>query len=235
MATDIADTSVIEALLGGSFTVSDLAILDQARLAAESSIRSFCRWNITESSYTQILPWNEIYIESLQLMQPWVTAVDNVWEDWNSAGGQGATDFAASTLLVAGSDYYLDYDDQDISRSGLLVRVGTKWPNKRRTVKVEYTAGLDSVTIASDFQYLLDAVYYESIARYKQTKSQEGSTGSSGDIKREKLRDYEVEYYFSTNASSSGTSSFANRVGVGGLQDVTRSQLTPLVFMGHWY
>lgn len=63
-----------------------------------------------------------------------------VYEDPNAHGGQNTDAFPASTLLTAGTDYWLDLDETGLSRTGILRRDGA-WPVEPRSVRVRYTGG----------------------------------------------------------------------------------------------
>jgi hypothetical protein len=158
-----------------------------------------------------------------------VTAVASVYEDRQSRGGQQSGDFDTSDLLVVGTDYWIDYDASDYSREGILYRYAWDWPTLPRTVKVTYTAGFDSTALDNEFLYVQDAVINETIERFHYRKQRQGSTGVSGTIKREKLKDYEIEY--ASGSSSIGNSS-SNATGQSGLSDLAKGSLDPIMFMG---
>lgn len=231
MPTDIVSTSTITTLLGGGFDSADTALLNAIRLRVESFVRQYCRWNITEANYTHFLPATGPVGNRLILPQPFVTDVASVYEDYNAKAGQQSGDFAAGTLLTVGDDYYLDYDAEDDSKEGIIVRVNKDWPSRPRTVKVTYTSGLDSDALAGDYAFVVDAVIGETIARYKYTKDQQGTTGSVGPLIGERLKDYSAQFW----ATPQQQSSVVGGMSPTGLLPVTALMLNPIVQYGTWF
>jgi hypothetical protein len=67
-----------------------------------------------------------------------VRSITSVYEDSGAYYGEASGAFAASTLLTAGTDYCLARDnaaENEVSRSGVLLRIGGYWP--RSTVRSE--------------------------------------------------------------------------------------------------
>jgi hypothetical protein len=221
--TDIVDTADIETELGDSLSVADVALIDSIRKRTERSIRNFVRWNITEATYTHLLPASGILDDKLQLPQPFVTDVASVYEDVSSRGGQQTGDFPASTLLTVGTDFWIDYDESSYSREGFLIRYARPWSSYPRSIKVTYTSGFDSAALADEFLYVQSAVINETIDRFHYRKERQGASGVSGTVKSEKLKDYSISYAVGADALSSHSS---------GLSANTRSDLDPIVFMG---
>ena len=85
-----------------------------------------------------------------------------VWEDRGATAGQGDSDFAASTELTIGEDFWLDVSRQTsggvgISDTGFLYR-NVSWSAKPGTIKVTYTGG-PSVTTLGAYWYNLRRAY----------------------------------------------------------------------------
>lgn len=228
--TDIVSTATIHTELGGTLSAGQQAVLDTIRLRMETLVRNYVRWPITEATYTDVyLPAWGHYGYRLQLPHPFVTAVASVYEDPNSRGGQQTGDFDAATLLVAGTDYWIDYDQSEYSREGILFRCNREWPCYPRSVKTTYTAGLDATALANEFLYITDAIINETISSFQFRMARQGTNDVSGDIKREQLEDYEIEYQ--SNSSSSGNKS-GGKSGRSGLSTNTEAALDPIVFYG---
>jgi len=219
---DIVDTDDINTELGGAVAGDDLALLDTLRQRVERVVRNYVRWNITEATYIEILPYRGPIGSRLQLTQPFVTAVASVYEDFESRGGQGDNDFPASTLLTAGTDYWIDRDHTSYSREGILHRYGS-WPDYSRTVKVTYTAGFDADALADEFLYVKDAVINETIDRFHYRKGRQGTAGVTGTIKSEKLKDYSVSYAVDSGSLKTNAS---------GLSDTAEASLSSIMFYG---
>lgn len=220
---DIVDTADIHTELGGALNAADLTLLGTIRSRVERSIRKFVRWSITEATYTHFLPARGFSGQMLQLPEPYVTSVTSVYEDAQAKGGQDVDDFPSSSLLVAGDDYQLDYDEASYSRSGILFRRGRLWPATPRTVKVTYVSGFDSAALADEFLFVQSAVINETIEKFHYRKERQGASGVAGTVKSEKLKDYSISYAVGADALSSDPS---------GLSANTRADLEPIMFMG---
>lgn len=99
----------------------------------------------------------------LLLRQTPVQAVASVYQDDSACYGEAAGAFASDTLLTAGEDYCLIRDNGfggEVSKSGILMRVGSTWPAASQrlsglltqgitegvgNIKVTYTAGYTPV------------------------------------------------------------------------------------------
>lgn len=137
-------------------------MLDQATAAIES----YCKRTFTAASRFEYYSGDDSQV--LILRNAPVQSIANLWLDATGYFGDGATPFAAATLLVAGTDYALARDndsDSQVSRSGIVRRLNGTWPAiKERqpglitrtrgaghgNIKVEYTSGYG--TIPADLQ-----------------------------------------------------------------------------------
>src|SRR5690606_19172886 len=143
------------------------------------------RHGVTQATYTHLLPSSPIignesidtYVEItgdrvslgrgrygadvLQLPQMFVRSITSVYEDVNAKAGQGSNDFPASTLLTAGTEYWLDVDETGLSRSGFLIREAGTWSRRPRTIKVTYVAGLTAAELESDYSDIKDLICEE--------------------------------------------------------------------------
>ena len=220
---DIVSTATIHTELGDTLSVADQTLLDGIRERTERAIRSYARWQITEESFTSYLPSYGNPGQRLQLPRPFVSAVASVYEDTQSRGGQQSGDFPAATLLTAGTDYWIDYDESDYSREGVIYRYSQSWSSIPRTIKVTYTSGFDAAALADEFYYIQDAVINETIEKFHYRKARQGSSGVSGTVKSEKLKDYSISYAVGDDALG---------VNISGLSSHTEAMLAPIMFYG---
>ena len=200
-----------------------LARLEMAWKATESEIRRFCGQNIAQPAdpYVDILPNTDLFTpldpllthdnthpgglgayytgpvadgHVLPLRQGLVRSITSVYVDTGGLAGTSVNDFAAATLLDS-SEYFVDVDEQDpddllISRSGNLIRTNGVWPNRRRTVKVTYVAGLTAEELDDEFSDLRLMVVECVLGKYNSYQMV-----MQDRIKRERLGDWEVEYF----------------------------------------
>lgn len=107
-----------------------------------------------------------------------------VREDPNAKAGQGDDDFGDSTILDAGSDYWLDIDDgssPNVSKSGILHRNGL-WPTEPRTVKVTYFGGVSSTVLGSRSKLLRYCAVRAVAAAFWKVKANSSSGGIGAPI-----------------------------------------------------
>jgi len=235
--TDIATVDDIEDSLGVTFDSADEALCDRLRLSVEALARKYVRWAITEQEYTSLLSERGSTYGVLPLPVPFVTEVANVWEDWNSVGGQNSGVFSSATLLTVGEDYWVDYESvSQFSREGVLRRNGARWCPYPRSIKVEYTAGLTANQLNDEFADIKDAIIYETAERFKLAKSKQGtatggggSTASSGPITSEKLKNYAVTFANQQAAYSGSSSGSSGRIPSSGLLPETELRLQSIV------
>ena len=123
---------------------------------------------------------------------------------------------AAFTELTLGSQYYLDLDNDYLSLSGQLVRLGATWPKLRGSVKVVYTAGFSATEVSgamgedTDYTDASDirlAVLLTAMEVYNEAKAQRvrrSSSGASGPLKSETVPDYSYTRDAATGAYLQG-------------------------------
>lgn len=161
----------------GSLSAADEALLDLLHPLAEASIHNYLQQSLEYERHIEYLPVGEplrnddyaledaqflpagrgVVLRSqrpgtdyLQLKHAPVTTFGlEVREDLDARAGQNPdSQFADSTILTLGQDYFLDADERKmvdgssvhISRSGTLRRIGA-WPVEPRCVKVTYYGG----------------------------------------------------------------------------------------------
>lgn len=139
--------------------------LDALRVAAEKSIKTYCKRDFEVATYTEYFSGNST--QYLTLKQKPVISVTSVHQDQASYFGTGTDPFPAASLLTQGVDYALDVDKDGISHSGILLRLNCTWYEVPRAVyrgyltpeitpafgsiKVVYSAGYSTIPV--DLQY----------------------------------------------------------------------------------
>lgn len=225
---DIADNDEILTTYLGISSPSQAVqdTLEMIRLGIEASIKKFCRWNIVSATKTAYLPLQPtamgVYLPSaetcynrpwptgtrnrLQLPSMYVSSITSIYEDQSAVGGAGSSDFAAATLLTAGTDYYLEKDQgSSASWSGGVIRVGTGWSSIPGTIKATYVSGFTESDLQNDQNDLRFAVTKECAdhyVRHLRLKSQfvtgiglGGATpDTSGLISRLHIGDFDVSF-----------------------------------------
>ena len=207
---------------GGDATEAELNLLAMLRPMVERAVKRRVGYAIEQATYTHYLPEDrrrgfkdpELHYEDvkddraiavaggtvaeaadLQLPELPVRSVASVYEDVSADGGQGVSDFPASTLLTAGVDYYLDYTTSGLSKSGHLVKCSSAWPAKPRTVKVTYTAGYTHAELTDGIAADIKLACLVTIQHYWARRGADGGRT----IKSESIGDYSVT--FAGNAS----------------------------------
>ena len=206
--------------LGDSLSNADAALLEMIKRQVEDRIRKYCRWGITQKTYTQYLPsttdsaayTGREYVEIsgdqayfsrdynggdiLQLPNLYVSSITSLYEDRSAKGGQGATDFAEATLLESGVDYWLDKDDGDFSIGGHVVKEAGSWSRKQRTIKITYVSGFTATQLDEEYRDIKQACILETRKWYKRAKSGHGNgNAGAGEIKQESIGgEYTVQY-----------------------------------------
>jgi hypothetical protein len=204
----IVDISEVETYLGigDTITEKDRGLLEWCRQMTEYLVRDFCGHGITQATYTDefypvddltpdvrrklmeyrggqvvTIPEGTARADSIYLRNIFTKSITTVHEDTAAYAGQGPSDFAAASLLTAGTHYYLvlDNDASTISKSGELRRIGTGWSTRPGTIKITYVAGLTATELDEEYLALKFAVIDEIIVKYKTAKNRSG-TGIGG-------------------------------------------------------
>ena len=177
------------------------------RLGNEVSISN--RWDVNEShTVARIDRTSGIYNRTLQLQRLPVRNIVDIREDLNGRFGKGSSAFPASTSLTEGEDYWTEWDEDNLSLSGLVVNNGA-WNVTPGSIRVEYTGGYSidelagtatSASTSAPFSNIgIDAgtislaVKNECLRRFKTYAVQAKNAISgwlSGPVTSEKLGDY---------------------------------------------
>jgi hypothetical protein len=108
--------------------------------AAESALKRMCNRAFVFASRTAFLAGN--WQDHFVLPEMPVESITSLYWDPAAYAGQGTDDFASTTLLTAGTDYFLDRDrtGDNYSNSGKVFRIGGVWTGR-------YRRGLDQLYI----------------------------------------------------------------------------------------
>jgi len=222
----IADRAEVLTFLGkgSSLTDAEDGFLNMIQPMVELDVQRLLGYSVVQATYTHFLPHRSRGVqpvgamgfdvrggkavidqpaggrEDSQLLLPElpVRSVTSVNEDTGAYGGQGSGDFAAASLLTAGSDYWIDQTEDGISTSAILRRIGGAWPSSARSVKVVYVAGYTQAELATGIAAPIKMAVWESI-RFQFANRGAGA----GAVKSEKLGDYSVTYAAADGKESS--------------------------------
>ncbi len=203
-----------------SATKADRAFLAMVRPPVERAIKRFCRCSLEQATYTQILPTAQRNV-SRDVLRDWdvvgsravaiartnqvsacvlavpeipLRSITTLYHDRGAYAGDQSGDFDSDTELTAGTDYYVDWDENtgsstSICRSGHVVLIGSDWSYRRRTVKITYVAGWTheelSTGVAAD-------VKLAGLLAIQKVYSRRGK--GQGQIQSERLDDRAVTY-----------------------------------------
>jgi hypothetical protein len=119
-----------------------------------------------------------------------VRSITTVHEDTAAYFGQGSGDFPASSLLTAGTDYCLRATTSGISKSGIIERLGSRWPARAGTVQVVYVAGYTAAELAPGG---IGSIFSMAVAQQVQSLYTE-SGAETGTVKSESIGDWSATY-----------------------------------------
>ncbi len=224
MAVQIVDPDDVFSYLGiSSPTSTQSDAMEMISTGLESSVKRYCRWQLGEQTLVSYLPLTplamgpqvpsaELYFSRpwptgprnrLQLPSMYVKSITSIYEDRGAKAGSGSDDFPSSTLLTAGSDYFLEKDSGiNYSWSGGVIRVGTSWSSYPGTIKVTFVSGFSDSELSGDQNSLRFALIKECAEHWirRQRMNQVFVTGigtgsdTSGLLSREHLGDYDVSF-----------------------------------------
>lgn len=212
------------ALLGNdSPSAAQTALMNILRPLAEDAVKAEVGYSIEQATHTHFLPgFDEFGGEAvsvdvlngrvtfeydeessvLYLPERPIRSITTLYEDRAAFGGQGASDFPASSALTGGTDYYVDWLTDSLSWSGKLTKRNGTWSPKARTIKVTYVAGLTAGEIAGTTScrgpvaggvaQLRYAAISAAALKFKQPSGIQGT--NVGPITAERLADYSVQY-----------------------------------------
>lgn len=118
-------------------------LLDQLLVGVEEAAKRYTKRGFLSEAATEYYDGHGG--DTLPLRRRPVTAVASVHVHSTGYAGQGDDPFPASTLWLAGSDYYLPRSDESEDNAGLLIAIHGCWPIGRGNIKVVNTAGYSAV------------------------------------------------------------------------------------------
>jgi len=152
--------------VGATISDANRGLLTMLIPMVENAVRAYLRHDITQptSAYVEFYPQYErdahedysflaisddkVYYDTgtdsgrlLYLNNLFVRSITEIREDEDARFGQGSSDFAASSILTAGTDYYMQLDSAGMSKYGIVHRVNRDWSTLPGTIKVTYVAG----------------------------------------------------------------------------------------------
>ena len=200
----------------GTATDAEIGLLNALLPVVEAAVKKFTGTSVESATHTHYLPTRGRGLEYSALSAQWdkvggkvapvrgvtpraaerlilpeipVTDVASVYEDASARGGQAESDFPASSLLAAGTDYRILQHESGMCRSGILVRIGAGWPARDGTVKVTYTAGWTAAQLHTGEASPIRLAVLLWLRRLF------GRTGeAAGPVQSERLGDYSVTY-----------------------------------------
>jgi hypothetical protein len=137
-----------------------LPVLLGLQNSAEARLRAYLKCSVEQATFTDLLPpltrqsdadldlvgYDRVGThavatyggeQTLQLREVPVRAVQSVYVTWASGGGVSPPPGS----LLDPANYYLDCEEEGLSRTGFLVQPYSVWPRAARSVRVTYTAG----------------------------------------------------------------------------------------------
>ena len=221
--------------LGSTLTDAHESLLVQIKNRVEDNARRYCKHGITRAEYTVYLPNRQVFTpeareyidlqgdkvvignathdgDILQLPQAYVVNDGTlaVYEDYDAEGGQGASDFPASTLLTKGTDYRLDTDDTgELSETGHLIRIVGSWSARSRTIKVTFNAGFTAAQLDSTYRDIKGAIIEETVVRFKMAQARGSDLPGAGPLRSFSIGG-QVSYTFDTSVLPTSWALMAN-------------------------
>lgn len=190
---------------------AETALIALIQDAAERAVKTYLGYEVEEDSYTEYLPiaGNDLYEsaliagddaliqyngvnDKLFLNQLPVRSIVSLYENQTAYGV--AANFTAANLLTEGTHFYLHRGGTTISKSGMVVRIGSSWPNTPMSVKVGYTAGYTANELAkTNIPY---AVMLAFSAAWSEILAWQGSEigQGAGPIGNEKIGSWSADY-----------------------------------------
>lgn len=212
----VSEAEIITRLgLGDTATEADVARVTMLHRLVEAAIKEAVGYSIEQATHIEFLPATDTGgygahyemerigdrivsfgsgIPTLQLSELPVRSITSIYEDPGAYGGQASGAFGSSTLLTAGSDYYLDIDRAGICRSGIVRRMGGSWSNVPRSIKVTYVAGYSTSELDGLASALPVNAEHFKLAVLEAIKDNYEAFDASSAIKSESLKDYSVTY-----------------------------------------
>lgn len=208
--------------LASSISEEEAAVLRAVHREAERAVREFIGYDPVYGEKTEYYPlqvppqfggrgvWDTTGthavfesvdgMDALQLRRLPVRSIAEIRVDSDGRFGQKAGSFGASTVWTVGDQYFLETEEEDISRSG-IVYAFSAWPITIGSIKVTYTAGLtrdelngegDNSTLdGSGLTAAVTKAAVKAFNAYRQMRKRSNRVGSAGGaLTGENLGDY---------------------------------------------
>lgn len=205
--------------LADSITAGDLATLNLVQPKANSAIKDALGYNPETLRATEYYPRAEAMVKAasaryeiagsravlvstantdyLQLARLPVRTVHALYVDSDGRFGQRGGAFGAGTELTAGTDFYLETEQDGLCHSGCLIAT-TGWPVTPGSIKVDYTAGYTAdeftgrASSGIDAGGIHEAVLITAVQAFHQLKAKQKTRAGfvPGPIISERMGDY---------------------------------------------
>jgi hypothetical protein len=120
-----------------------------------------------------------------------IRSITSIYEDRGAKAGQGASDFAETTLLTAGTDYMFHAVKSGICTSGTIERLGGSiWPRRMGTVKATLIAGYTTAELATGVASPLKMATLVAFQKLFEMADE----GGGGEISSIRLGDYAAQF-----------------------------------------
>lgn len=182
----LTTVALVKSRLGiASTDTSQDALLTTIVAEADDILKNYLGQNVEDATYTEYYMGNGR--RALVLRQRPVRSITSIHLDSDGYYGFGTSPFSATELLVAATDYTLDYASAaEFSESGIVYRLGGVWPSTSADVglmndipvkalgniKVVYVAGY--ATVPSRYQ-----AWATKLACWKYATDIDGATKTS--------------------------------------------------------
>lgn len=156
----------------------------------------------------------------LQLDNGFVRSITEIREDY-AARFAASGYFGSDTLLVDGTDYYLEMDNDNFSKSGRVIRYGRNWSPAAGTIRITYVAGLSAAELDDEYSFVKLALLDDLRSKFNAVASERISSGKGGPLKKETYYG-DVSFEYETGSASRSSSLVRD------LSDSTKSRLQPI-------
>lgn len=204
----IATRTEITNYLGIDPSDDDGRLLTFLHGVIERRVKDFVQSNIENDDYVHYFPADDdrrnaflgitpgFGPDVLKLPQVPVKSVASVYEDAGAYGGQAAGAWATDTLLTAGEDYFVDFNESGICKTGFVRRIAGRWCSVPRSIKVSYNAGYSAGELSGEHSAIKLAAILGVVKAFNECKSNRSTdgVGTVGPIISESLADYSVSY-----------------------------------------
>lgn len=218
-----------------SITDAERAVLSLVHPLAEGAVKSYLGYDPEYKAHVEFYPrlrtndrertadgmgWEVLHNRAvlvdessrgdLQLLHLPVRDVTEIRVDWDGRAGQRPGSFGDDTLFTKGDQYWLDLDQDNLCKSGLVLSVSL-WPTTPGSIKVSYLAGYSTAELSGRAASSINAspikeatLMAVSQAMRDYMSSQKGRAGwVAGRLASERLGEYSYQLDGSGTAATS--------------------------------